>query len=43
MLSRGHDGRLRVDRTPVPATTWVLAMLLPLAAGTVLVCAMMTS
>ena len=37
------DGRLRVDRTPVPATTWVLAMLLPLAAGTVLVCAMMTS
>ena len=43
MLSRGHDGRLRVDRTPVPASTWVLAMLLPLAAGTVLVCAMMTS
>lgn len=43
MLSRGHDGRLRVDRTPVAATTWVLAMLLPLAAGTVLVCAMMTS
>lgn len=39
MLSRGHDGRLHVERTPVAATSWAVAMFLPLAAAGVLVAA----
>lgn len=39
MLSRGHDGRLHVEHTPVAATSWAVAMLLPLAAAVVLVAA----
>lgn len=39
MLARGHDGRTHTDSTPVPAGTWALALLFPLAAALVLVAA----
>lgn len=42
MLSRGHDGRTHIEPIAVAPRTWLLAMVLPLAAALVLVAAMVS-